>query len=152
MSLALKTESKLQEQDMLTFVLSQIIIVPFGYPVPALVLDELIIGAQIHRHGLAAFRAFRYQFGGYLHILLKLDHVLDHCFIVIGLIVTRLGALEQSVITLRVKQFFFVKACLLKLVIDIRADNEIVLVIYKFEQPLVCAVINIHIAVAPDKA
>ena len=146
------TNSKLQKQDMLTLVLLQEIIVTLCSPVSALVLNELIITSEIHRHGLTEFRTFRYQLSRYLHILLKLDHVLDHFFVVVGLIVTRFTALEKSVVALGVKHSFFVKACLLKLVIDIRGDHEIILVLYKLEQRLVCAVVDAHVTVAPDKA
>ena len=43
------------------------------------------------------------------------------------------------------------QASLLKLVIDIRGDNKIVIILYKLEKPLVCAIVDVHIAVAPDK-
>ena len=119
--------------------------------VPALVLDEGIIGAQIHRHRLAADGTLWDQLGGDFHILLKLDHVLDAFLIVIGLIVARLTALEESVIALSVEKALFVEACLLELVVNICSDNKIVLVLYKPEQLLVSAVVDVHIAVAPDK-
>ena len=45
----------------------------------------------------------RYQLSRYLHILLKLDHVLDDLLIVAGLIAARFTALKNSVIALRVE-------------------------------------------------
>ena len=53
------THTKLQKQDMMTFVLLQKIIIPFGGFVPALVFNEFVIASQVHRHGFAADRTVR---------------------------------------------------------------------------------------------
>ena len=60
---------------------------------------------------------------------------------------TRLAALKQSVITLRVKQSFFIKACTLKAVVNIRGKNEIILVLYKLKKLFVSVFRDGHITV-----
>ena len=148
----IEPDAKLKEQDVLAAACANEVIITLRCLVPALVLNEFIITPQIHCHRSAALRAFRYQLSGDPHILLKFDHILYDFLIVVGLIVTWLEALEKTVIALRVEDPLFVKACLLKLVVNICCYHKIVLVPDKLKKTLVGAVIYIHIAIAPNEA
>ena len=124
--------------------------VPPSGSVPALVLDECIIRAQVHGHRLTADGTFRDKLGRYFHIILKLDHIKHEFFVIVGLVVAGYGALEQAVVALRIEKSLLVEARLLKLVIDVRGDDKIIIVLHKLEKYFVCAVVNVRVAVTVD--
>lgn len=59
-------------------------------------------------------------------------------------------ALEQSIVSLSVEQPMFIKACLLKLVVNIGSEYKIILVLDQVVDGFVSAVINIGVAVDVD--
>lgn len=61
-----------------------------------------------------------HQFCGDFHITLLSNHLPDDGFIIIGFVMTGLGTLPQTVISLGVEQMAFVKARTLELVILLR--------------------------------
>ena len=63
---------------------------------------------------------------------------------------TRYGALEQAVVALRIEKSLLVEGRLLKLVIDVRGDDKIIIVLHKLEKYFVCAVVNVRVAVTVD--
>ena len=73
----------------------------------------------------------REQLSRDFHILLPPDHFTNRGFVLKGFLTARRTALEQTIIALRVKQPFFVKARLLKAVVNVGCDNEIILVLYQ---------------------
>ena len=85
-------------------------------------------------------------------LYLHRNHFPDSLFVVVGFLVTRLCALEQTVVALRVEQPLFVKSCLLELVINIGGDDEIVLVFQQFEQVVINWLRGGHVAVVIDVA
>ena len=56
-------------------------------------------------------------------------------------------ALKKSVVSLSVKEPLFIKACLLKLVVNIGRKYKIVLVFYKLQHGFICSVFGVGIAV-----
>lgn len=85
-------------------------------------------------------------------LYLHRNHFPDSLFVVVGFLVTRLRALEQTVVALRVEQPLFVKSCFLELVINIGGDDEIVLVFQEFEQLVIDRLWGGHVAVVVDVA
>ena len=128
------------------------ILIPFRCRMPALVLHKGLVGAQVDLHRTAADGAFRYQFRRNPHIHLFRNHPFDHILVVVGFLVTGFRTLEQAVVALRVEQPFFVKSCLLELVIDIGGDDEIVFVFQQFEQIVIDGLRGGHVAVVVDVA
>ena len=95
-------------------------------------------------------RTARDKFRRNFHVFLLCDHLSDYRFIVPCLLTTRFTALKQSVVALRVKQPLFIKARLLKAVINIRRDNKIVLVLHKTKQFFIDRLRRVRIAVDED--
>jgi len=85
-------------------------------------------------------------------LYLHRNHFPDSLFVVVGSLVTGLRALEQAVVALCVEQPFFVKSCLLELVIDIGGDDEIVLAFQEFEQVVIDRFRGGHVTVVVDMA
>ena len=117
---------------------------------PALVLDKLVVRTQVHGQWFPAVGADGEQLWRDFHIFLPLDHFPDDRFVIKGLLTARLTALEQTVIALRVEQPLFIKARLLKAVIHIGRDNEIILVLHQLQKIIVDRFGGIHIAVDVD--
>lgn len=107
-----------------------------GFP-PAFVFGKTVVRTQVHRHGLSAFRAPRDQRGGDAHVFLFFHHAQDKGPVIIGLPVTRLAALEQTVIALCVKQPFFIKTRFLKTVVHIGREYKIIFFGYEPVQRIV---------------
>lgn len=124
------THTKFHEQDMLPLMGLHKIIISLGCIVPALGLDKGIVCTEIHTHRFSADGTILYHIGWDTHIPLLFKHRPDSFFVVIGLVVARFTALPQAVIALCVEKPLFVKACLLELVINIRGDNEKILVLH----------------------
>ena len=101
---------------------------------PAFVLHEGIIAAQVHGQRLPAVGTGRKKLGRYFHILLPLDHLPNDLLIIKGLLTARLTALEQTIIALRVEQALFIKASFLKAVVNIRGDDKIIFVLYQLQK------------------
>ena len=117
---------------------------------PAFILYKGIITAEIHGQRLAAVRTGRKKLGRDFHIFLPLDHFADHSFVIKGFLTARLTALEQAVIALRVKKPLFVKASLLKAMVNIRGDDKIIFVLYQLKKVLIDRLRRILIAVDVD--
>ena len=117
---------------------------------PALVFHKFIIAAEVHRQRLAAVGAGRKKPGRDLHILLPPDHFTDYGFVLEGFLTAWLTALEQAVIALRVKKALFVKASLLKAMVNIRGDDKIIFVLYQLKKVLIDRLRRILIAVDVD--
>lgn len=88
--------------------------------IPSLVLYKGIVTAQVHGHGPAAEGTVGHKPGRYTHILLFGDHTPYGFLVVIGDLMTGLGALPETIIPLRIKQPPFVKTRLLKAVVNVR--------------------------------
>ena len=95
-------------------------------------------------------RTGRKKLGRDFHIFLPLDHFADHSFVIKGFLTARLTALEQAVIALRVKKPLFVKASLLKAMVNIRGDDKIIFVLYQLKKVLIDRLRRILIAVDVD--
>ena len=121
-----------------------------GGGVPALVLDKAVVRAQIHRHRLAAMRAFRNQLGRDFHILLPLHHLSNRLLVVKSFLTAGLGALEQPVVALSVEKPRFVESRFLKTVVDVGRDDEVILIFYHIEQHAVNRLRRVGVAVDED--
>lgn len=100
-------------------------LISFRRFVPAFILDEFIIAAQVYRKRRTAVRTNGQKLGRNSHVLLPIRHFADNRFIVVGFLAAGRTALKQAVITLCIKQTLFVKARTLKLVIDIGCQDKI---------------------------
>ena len=129
--------AQFQKEDFPACTGTEKILIPLRRPVPALVLHKCIIAAQVHGQRFAAAGADGEQLGRDFHIFLPLDPFTDHSFIIKGFLTARLTALEQAVIALRVKKPLFVKARLLKAVVNIRGDDKIIFVLYQLQKIIV---------------
>ncbi len=143
-------DSEFKIHDVLVPVYFDEIVVPLCRFVPTLVLDEFVVGAQVHGHRLAADGTARDQLGRDLHILLPFDHCDDRVLVVVGFVMARHGALEQAVVALCIEQPLLVKACHLKLMIDIRCKDKVVLVLNKLQQVIIHGLWRFHITVEID--
>ena len=119
---------------------------------PALVLYECIVAAEIHGHGPATVGTGRKKLGRDFHVLLSLDHFTDHGFVIKGFLTARLAALEQAVIPLCVEQTLLVKASLLKAVVNVGGDDKIIFVLYQLQKVIVDRFGRVLIAVDEDIA
>ena len=126
------------------------VFVPLRRPVPALILNKAVVGAEIHGHRPAAVRADGQQLSRDAHVLLPFDHFTDGSLIVKGLLTARSAALEKAVVTLHVEQPLFIKARLLKAMIHICRDNEIVLVGRQPQKSFIDRFRGVHIAIDID--
>lgn len=138
------------------------IFVPLRRRVPALILHEAVVAAEVRRQRPSAMRAVRNKicrhghFGRFRHskcairrncIALRSDHVLDNLPVIERLRATRLAALEQPVVSLRVEQAVLVKSGFLKAVIHIRCQNKGILVLHKRKQFFIDGLRRIQITV-----
>ena len=80
------------------------------------------------------------------------NHFLDKLLVIVRLLVTRFCALQQPVIALRVKQTLLVEPCLLKLVVHIGGDDEIILTLQQLEQIFIYRFWGGNVAVEVDMA
>ena len=110
---------------MLSLMAAQKLCIALSGGVPALVFHKGIVCPQVHRHGCTTGRAVRYQSAGDFHILLLYQHLSDHGFVVVGLLVAGLGTLPQAIVTLRVEQPTFLKPSPLEAVVYIGRQNKI---------------------------
>ena len=148
---------------MQSFVPAEEIRIGSARPVPAFIFHEGVVSTEIHRYVGSIVRMLRDQrrrnfhgntacrhFKDPLRILYKPlgFHGLHHPgFIVNGLPVCRICALEQAVVALRIEEPLFVKACLLETVIHVGGDHEIILILYQRIQVLINGSRRIHAAV-----
>lgn len=115
------------------------VFVPLRRRVPALILHEAAVAAEVRRQRPSAMRAVRNKLCRHGHfgrfrrskcairrncIALRSDHVLDNLPVIERLRATRLAALEQPVVSLRVEQAVLVKSGFLKAVIHIRCEGQ----------------------------
>lgn len=105
--------------------------VPFGGSVPAFVLDEFIVRTQIHCHRCAAMRTNGNKPGRDFHIVLLFTHCNNSLLFVVCFVAAGNGALKKSVVALSIEQPLFVEAGLLKLMVNVRRYDEIILVLYQ---------------------
>src|SRR5699024_787563 len=142
-SRSVKSDSKLQKQDLSILVSAQEIRIPFCCPVPSFIFHKGIVCAQIHCHRFPAFRTVRdkirrdlpfwhcsirqNQFSVLCNLKsLCLYHLPNHFFIFIIFRMARLTALEQPIIPLGVEKAVFLRSCLLKSVIYV--GSQVILV------------------------
>lgn len=119
-------DAQFQKQDAAVSVPLQKILISPGGGVPALVLNESVVTAQIHGHWPAAFRAAGDQFGGNTHVRLLRDHPADSGLVVIGGLMAGLAALPEAVIALGVEQPRLIKPGQLKLMVHVGGQNEVI--------------------------
>ena len=92
----------------------------------------------------------RKKLGRDFHILLPCDHFTNHSFVIKGFLTARFATLEQTIIALRVEQPLFVKTRLLKAVVNVGCDNEIILVLHQLQKVIVDRLRRVLIAVDVD--
>jgi len=95
---------------------------------PALVFYKSIITSQVHVHRLATDGTSRDEVGRDSHILLCFHHFFDNFFVIVGLPVAGLGALEKTIVALSVEKPLFVEARLLEAVVDVGRKDEVVFI------------------------
>lgn len=139
--------AQFQKEDFLPCAGPEKVFIPFRCSVPAFVLHEGIIAAQVHGQRLPAVGTGRKKLGRYFHILLPLDHLPNDLLIIKGLLTARLTALEQAVIALRVEQPLFVEPCFLEAVVHIGGDYKVILILHQPEQRAVYRLRGVLIAV-----
>lgn len=83
-----RAHADLEEEHLFVDVFLKKFFIPRACGVPALVLDERRVAAQIHGHRSAAHGATRYQLGRNAHIALFCDHFAHGTFVVVRLFVT----------------------------------------------------------------
>ena len=120
------TDPQLQIDDRMVAVTPHIILITPGGRMPAFVLDEGVVHSQADAHRCAAMRAGGDERGRDAHVALLLHHGTDGGFIVIGFLPAGTAALKQPVVALCVKQPLFVKAGLLKTVVHVGGQHEVV--------------------------
>ena len=82
---------------------------------------------------------------------LGLHHPADRLLVVVGHLVTGLGALPQAVVPLGVKQAALVKSGFLKAVVHIGGQHKIIFIRYQLQQVLVHRLGRIAVAVEENK-
>lgn len=112
----------------------QEILISVSCGIPALILHEAVITAQVHSHGLAAFGAVREQFWGDTHFRLLCDHPADGGFVIISLLMAWLTALPKAIVTLGVEQPRLIETSQLKLMVHIGGQDEIIPASDQFQQ------------------
>ena len=120
--------------------------------VPALVLDEFVIGEQVQRCGFAAVRAGGKELGGDAHGFLPAHHFADDRFVVPCFLTAWFGALEQAVVALCVEQALFIKTRLLEAVVDVCGNDEICFLLNELQQVVIDRLRRVLIAVDEDVA
>lgn len=140
-------DARFKKQDLLSAAGAQEIFVSFCCPVPALVLDEFVVGAQVHRHRPPAVRADRQQICRDQPVFPPRDHRADRGLVVKSFLTARPAAPEQAVIALRVEQPLFVEPRLLEAVIHVGRDHEIVLVGHQRQKGIIHRFRRVRVAV-----
>ena len=130
----------------------QPVLVPGCSLVLACILDKRCIASQIHGHRLTTDGTAGNELMRDAHVLLLGDHTPHGRFIVIGLIVAGLAALPETIISLRIEQPLFGEAILLEEMIDIRGQDEIILILYECQQCLMHHAFGLIIPIAVDLA
>lgn len=126
--------------------------VSFRSTIPTLILHKCIVTPQIHCHWLATERAMRNQFCRHTHTFLLLHHLTNGGFVIIGFLATRLVTLKQAIITLRIEQPMLIESRLLKLVINIGSQNNVILILDQSQQVLIHWFRGWRVAIYPDIA
>lgn len=126
--------AQFEEQNFLSPARAEKMIIPLGGGVPAIVLYKGIVRAQVHGGGSAAMRAGGNQIGRDAHIRLPPHHFAHDRFIILGFMAAGPAALEKPVIALRVEQAALIEARLLKAMIHVRGDCEIIPALYQLVQ------------------
>ena len=147
-----RTHAQLQEHDPRSFVPPQEILVAPRRLIPALVLHEGIIYAQVHGQGTAAARTARNQFGGDLHIPLLRSHAAHRLLIVEGFLAAGLGALPETIVSLGVEQMLFIKARQLELMVHIGGHNKVIFTLHQLQKRIIDRLGRFFIAVHQDMA
>lgn len=119
-------DAQLQKQDAAVPVPPQKILISPGGGIPALVLHESVVTAQVHGHGPAAPGAAGDQFRGNAHVRLLRDHPADSGLVIIGGLMAGLAALPEAVIALSVEQPRLIKTSQLKLMVHVGGQNEVI--------------------------
>ena len=119
-------DAQFQKQDAAVSVPLEKILIPPGGGIPALVLHESVVTAQIHGHGPAAPGAAGDQFSGNTHVHLLCDHPADSGLVVIGGLMAGLNALPEAVIALSVEQPRLIKTSQLKLMVHVGGQNAVI--------------------------
>ena len=143
---------QLQKKELLPLTGAEKAFIPLRRPVPALILREAVVTAEVHGHGPAAVGAPGRQVGGHPHIPLALHHLPDRLPVVKGLLTAELRALERAVIPLGIEQPLLVNPRRLELVVHVGGDDEIVLVPHQLQQVIVHRLGRGGVAVEPDIA
>lgn len=119
-------DAQFQKQDAAVPVPLQKILISPGGGIPALVLHESVVTAQVHGHGSSAPGAAGDQFGGNTHVRLLRDHPADSGLVVIGGLMAGLAALPEAVIALGVEQPRLIETGQLKLMVHVGGQNEVI--------------------------
>ena len=109
-------------------------IMPLRFLIPALILHEGIVRAQVHSHEPAALRTVRDQFRRDTHFRLLCDHPADNNLVIISHLMARFTALPEAIVALGVEQLRLIKSRQLKLMIHIGCQDEVVLILDQFQQ------------------
>lgn len=112
----------------------QEILIPLGCGIPALILNEAIVTAQIRGLRLTALGAARNQFRRDTHIRLLCDHPADNSLVIISGLMARFAALSKAVVALGVEQPCFIETSQLELVVHIGGQDEVVLIHDQLQQ------------------
>ena len=110
------------------------ILIPARRGIPALILDESIVAAQVHGHGPAALGATRDQLRGDTHVRLLRNHPADGSFVIISLLMARLTALPKAVVALGVEESRLIKTSQLELMVYIGGQDKIIPAPDQFQQ------------------
>lgn len=100
---SIPADAKFQEQDAAVLMPMQKILIPPSCGIPALILHESIVTAQIHGHGLAASGAARDQLGRDTHFRLLCNHLADNSLVIISDLMARPAALPEDVVALGIE-------------------------------------------------
>lgn len=122
-----------------------------GGLVPSPVLDERVVGAEVHGHGTAATRAARHQLGRDPHVPLLPAHPADHALVVVCALAAGARALPQPVVALRVEQAPLVETEPLEAVVHVGGQDEVVPAPQEVQEPGVGAVVLELVAVQHDR-
>lgn len=126
--------AELQKQNAAVPVPAQEVLVSMSCGIPARILYESIICAQVHGHGPAAPGTARDQLRGDPHIRLLGDHLSDGILVVIGFLTAGLAALPKAIVALGVKQPRLVKARQLELMVHIGGQDKVIPAPDQFQQ------------------
>ena len=116
---------------------AQEILVAIGRSVPPLVLDKRIVGAQVHRKRGATVRAMGHKRRRDTQVLLVGDHMAYELFVVPCLLAAGLAALEQAVVSLRIKEPLLVKAGALETMVHVCGQHKVVAVAHQIQELIV---------------